>query len=55
MERGAHRLKPDGVHTGRWIENWNKAWRDFFRRNPDANKDEILKELIRLIKKFELE
>ena len=53
MERGAHRLKPDGLHTG--SENWNKVWRDFFNEHKNPSKQEILDHLAKMRKDFGLE
>ncbi len=47
-----HRLKPGGLHTG--TENWNKAWKEFFSRFPNATRYEILSELSRLKMKYKL-
>jgi hypothetical protein len=47
---GEHRLKPRGIHTG--TENWNKKWEDFFINNPEAEKEQILKQLEKMMKEL---
>jgi hypothetical protein len=41
------------LHTGEG-ENWNAEWRDFFSKNPLARKEEILKKLREMMKKYGL-
>jgi len=53
MLQDAHRLKPDGIHTG--TENWNKQWEKFFDKHPKAGKEEILDYLEVLKKKYGIE
>jgi len=53
MEQSAHRLKPDGLHTG--PENWNKVWDEFFSANANPTKKEILDQLKKMRKQFGLE
>jgi RHS repeat-associated protein len=55
LEKAAHRLKPGGLHTGAGAGNWNGAWREFFKRNPNASKQEILDQLAKMRKDFGLE
>lgn len=50
LERGKHRLKPDGIHTG--PDNWNKRWREFFRKYPEAKREQILEFLQHLRAEF---
>jgi hypothetical protein len=35
--------KPEGLHTG--YNHWNAQWREFFRMNPRASRDQILDQL----------
>lgn len=35
--------------------SWNGAWHDFFRRKPDATRDEILLEYSLILKRFMLD
>jgi hypothetical protein len=57
LSREKHRLrrggKPFGLHTG--PDNWNKAWEDYFNANPEAKRDQILKQLDKMRKDFGLE
>ncbi len=56
IEKGAHRLKPDGLHTG--PEAWNQQWDDFFKQYPsgtDPTQKEILDHLGKMRKDFGLE
>jgi RHS repeat-associated protein len=48
LSKCQHRLKPDGLHTG--PNNWNKLWRQFFERYPNAKSNQILEELDRIRK-----
>ena len=50
LNKAAHRLKPNGIHTG--PANWNKIWRDFKQSNPHASKEQILKQLEKMKKDF---
>ncbi len=43
MPRDAHRLTPDGLHTG--PDNWNALWERFIRENPTAGPVKILEYL----------
>ena len=52
LPRDAHRLRPNGLHTG--PENWNKLWKEFFQRNPTAEADEILQHLDWMMRRFGL-
>jgi RHS repeat-associated protein len=50
-----HRLKPDGLHTGTGRGgDYNQAWRDFFARNPNATKAQILQQLDIIMRQFGL-
>jgi hypothetical protein len=53
IERGAHRLKPGGLHTGQ--ESWNAMWREFFKEYPNATREQILEQLAKMKKLFGLE
>jgi hypothetical protein len=53
LEQGAHRLLPEGLHTGPM--NWNWQWKQFFDIYPDAKADEILDFLDTLQDAFGLE
>jgi hypothetical protein len=56
LAKAAHRLRPDGLHTGRGVENWNGAWREFFERaTTPPTKQEILDQLSKLRKVSGLE
>jgi hypothetical protein len=55
LDKAAHRLKPGGLHTGRGAENWNGAWRDFFRNNPNPSRQDIVKQLTSMRQSFGLE
>jgi hypothetical protein len=48
-------LKPGGLHTGKGAENWNGAWKEFFRQNPNPSKQEILDQLAKMREDFGLE
>jgi len=53
LERGAHRLKPDGLHTS--SENWNAQWQRFFDANKNPSQQQILNHLSKMRKAFGLE
>lgn len=53
MDRADHRLKPNGLHTG--PNNWNRQWKDFFTRYPNADRGQILDQLSKMNKEFGLE
>ncbi len=55
MEKKAHRCKPDGLHTGKGAENWNGAWRQFFKENKNPSRAKILKKLEEMREDFGLE
>lgn len=55
MDKDAHRLKPDGLHTGKGVENWNGAWREFFDKNENPSREAILDQLAKMRKDFGLE
>ncbi len=46
----AHIFKPYGIHTGQ--NNWNKAWYQFFEKNPTANDRQILEHLDTMVIQF---
>ena|GEM_PF-2150412 len=53
LEKARHRLKSGkGVHAGK--ENWNKVWKDFMKANPDANAAEILDQMNKMRKEFDI-
>ena len=52
MPRSAHRLLPFGIHTG--PDNWNRQWEQYFQRNPGANRDDVLRQLRRMMEDFGL-
>jgi len=45
LDVARHRLLPNGVHTNNG-GNWNMVWKEFFKVNPAATKDQIIKQLI---------
>ena len=55
IDKAAHRLKPNGLHTGKGAENWNGAWKEFFGNSPNASKQQILDQLSKMRKDFGLE
>ena len=48
LGKAAHRLKPNGLHTG--TENWNKQWKQFFDKTPDYSKQDVLDQLQKMQK-----
>lgn len=38
-----------GLHTGSGANNWNGAWRAFFKGNPTAKRQEILDQLYKMV------
>ena len=44
IPKDVHRLKPDGLHTttNPLGQTWNAAWKDFFMKNPDFSKGDVL-------------
>lgn len=53
MDKAAHRLKPDGIHTG--IEHWNAVWKTWIEGpGKAANKNRVLKQLRKMMKDFGL-
>jgi hypothetical protein len=54
LPKDKHRLKPEGLHTGK--DNWNKQWVDFFKKlRGDFTKEDILAQLEKMRKHFGLE
>ena len=53
IPKGAHRVRPAGLHTGR--DNWNAQWRGFFDGTPNPSPQDILGELKRMKREFGLE
>ena len=43
-DKEKHRLKPGGLHTG--PDNWNKWWRDFWRRYPENVREPSIDEVM---------
>jgi hypothetical protein len=43
LERGKHRLKPGGLHTG--SDNWNALWKKFFDTVPNPTKEQVTQQL----------
>ena len=54
IEEALHRLNPDGLHTING-GNWNKVWREFFDKYPNAKKPQILAQLAKMLRDFGLE
>jgi RHS repeat-associated protein len=55
LPKSDHRLKPDGLHTGTGRGgDWNQAWRDFFAKNPDPAREQILQQLDSMMRQFGL-
>ncbi len=58
MTAGDHRLKPDGIHTGPWLDSWNGQWDQWEKRDPlkgltpEEKKAKIREKLKEMIKKF---
>jgi RHS repeat-associated protein len=51
LPKGTHRLKAyDGIHTG--PNSWNKRWDDFFKKYPNAGREQILNHMNKLRKEF---
>jgi hypothetical protein len=51
LDKAKHRLKVgNGVHTGK--RNWNKVWKEFFDKEPNREKEEILQKLDEMRKEF---
>ena len=44
LPKDVHRLKPDGLHTttNPLGQTWNASWKDFFMKNPDFSKTDVL-------------
>ncbi|MCK4261334.1 MAG: DUF2380 domain-containing protein, partial [Halanaerobiales bacterium] len=51
LPKDVHRLKPDGLHTktNTLGQTWNKAWQDFFLKDPNFTQDDVLKQLNNMI------
>ena len=52
LAKARHRLKPDGIDTGRFEESWNGQWEKFFEQKPNAGAEEILEQLATMRKDF---
>ena len=50
LEMASHRLKPNGVHIGKGIENWNGAWDAFLKTTPNPSREQILEQLTKMRK-----
>jgi hypothetical protein len=50
LSRSDHRLLPEGLHTG--SNNWNSQWRRFFQENPSPTRDQILRALENMKRRF---
>ena len=51
-----HRLLPNGIHTGTGRGgDWNNTWREFFRDNPNASREQILNQMDKMIDEFHLD
>jgi predicted lipoprotein DUF2380 len=48
IPRSLHRLRPYGLHVGEG--NWNAQWARFWRSNPDATHDQVVRFLDGLLK-----
>ena len=56
LDAGAHRKKPGGLHTkSNPGGNYNQVWRDWIESNPNADKEQILKQLEKMENKSGLE
>jgi hypothetical protein len=60
MRAADHRLKPDGVHTGKGRGgNWNSDWREFIKYHPREDSDERRKEigdkLDEMVRKYDID
>ena len=53
LEKGEHRLIPNGVHTLSGGD-YNKAWKEFIDANPNAGAQEILDQMERMKTEFGL-
>ena len=53
LDKAKHRLKPDGIHTNAG-GNWNKVWKEYIDKNPEASASEILEQMERMRKQFGL-
>jgi RHS repeat-associated core domain len=53
IPKDVHRLKPDGLHTttNPLGQTWNAAWKDFFMKNPDFSKADVLNQWEYMIQK----
>jgi RHS repeat-associated protein len=50
IPKDAHRLLPDGLHTGE--SSWNSQWAKFFQENPGATRGQILDQLANMERQF---
>ena len=51
LERGIHRLKPNGIHTTLG-GNWNTVWQKWIADHPNASPDEIMKQAKKMLVDF---
>ena len=52
LDKAAHHLLPNGIHTGPAAESWNGVWKQFFDANPGASKQAILDQLAKMRNDF---
>ncbi len=52
LDKGRHRLTPDGIHTGPRGESWNGVWKKFFNDNARATRQDIFDQLTKMRKDF---
>ncbi len=53
LPRGPHRLKPDGIHSG--VANWKRRWATFFEQHRTPTRTDIMNQLVRMRRDFDLE
>jgi hypothetical protein len=53
LERARHRFKPNGIHMTQGGD-WNRVWDEFFKINPHAMKQEILDQLAKMRRDFNI-
>jgi RHS repeat-associated protein len=44
LRKSEHRLKPGGIHT-KVGGDWNAVWDEFFKDNPEATKEQMMKQM----------
>ena len=50
ISKQKHRLKPNGVHTGK--NSWNAMWRRFIADNPIPKRNKIRDQLKKMMRDF---